>query len=94
MQKVANLAPFDGELVFVSDVLVSTAAASAKIWTRRCDAMGRAFEKIDKLGPGELFRLPYDPRGNFFAIDGERNKDSFAFLARHTFPAESDVFDG
>src|SRR6266536_4388423 len=39
LQNVANLAPFDRKLMLVVDVLIRTAAAAAKVWARRSDAM-------------------------------------------------------
>ena len=34
LQNIADLAPFNGELMFVIDVLIRAAAAAAKIWAR------------------------------------------------------------
>src|SRR5947209_4366975 len=39
LQNVADLAPFDRELMFVVDVLISTTAATAKVWAFRRNAM-------------------------------------------------------
>src|SRR5205814_10607800 len=53
LQHVADLAPFDRELVLAIDVLISAAAATPEVWTLRRDGMRRAFFNIDKSCYGE-----------------------------------------
>ena len=93
LQNVADLAPFDRELVLAIDVLISAAATTPEVWTLRRDAMRRAFFNIDKFCFGELFFLANDFGRDRLALDRVRNEDGFALLPSDAFPAESDVFD-
>src|SRR4029077_19735604 len=57
-QNVADLAPFDRELMFVIDVLVGAAAAATEVGTLRFGAVRRSCPNIDNLPLGELFFFP------------------------------------
>jgi len=93
LQNVADLTPFDGELMFVSDVLIGAAPAAAEIWTRRFYAMGRTFLNIDEFRFRVLLLLADDFSRHFLAFNCVRNKDRFALLPPDAFPAKRDVFD-
>jgi len=79
--------------VFVVDVLIGAAAATAKVWALWRNAMRRAFFNIDKFCFGELVFVAHDLGGNGFAIDRIRDKDGFALFPSDAFSAESNVFD-
>jgi hypothetical protein len=93
LQNVAHLPPFNSELMFVIDVLITATATATEIGALWIDAMGRAFLEIDKFRIGELLFLTRDLRRDHLAIDRKRNKNSLAILATDAFAAESDVFD-
>ena len=92
-QDIANLTEFKRQLMLVIDVLVTASAASTEVRTRRLDPMRRGFDKIDKLGLGELFFFSNDFRRHAFAVDRERNENSLAVVSPDAFSAKSDVFD-
>src|ERR1700719_5177810 len=60
MQSVTNLSPFNRELVFVADVLVSAASTAAKVGALRSHTIRRALLYFDKVRVGELFFLAHD----------------------------------
>jgi hypothetical protein len=93
LQNIADLAPFNGELMFVIDVLKRAAAAAAEIWARWRNAVRRTFLHVDQLRFGELFFLAHDLGRNGFVLDRVRDKDSFALFPRDALPAERDVLD-
>src|SRR6266496_5321836 len=93
VEDVAQLVPFNRELMFVVDVLVCASAAMAKIWPPRCDAIRGAFLNLHQLRLGELFFLAHDLRRNEFALNGVRNENGLPLLASDPFPTESNVFD-
>ena len=93
LQNIADLAPFDRELMLVIDMLIGTAATSAEIWTGRRKPMGRGFFNIDKLGFGELFFLAHDFGRNGFAFDSVGNENRLAVFARDAFAAKGNVLD-
>src|SRR5438270_1803231 len=92
LKKVADLTRFNRELMFVLDVLIRAAAASAEIGTRRRHPMGRFFSNLDNLRFGELFLFSSNFRGNQFAVDGVGNEDRFALVTGDSAPATGDVF--
>src|SRR5437667_4073521 len=93
LQSIAHLAPFNRHLMFVIDVLIGAAAATAEIRTLRFYAMRGAFFNIDKFRLRELLLLADDFDGDRLAFNRVRNKDGFALLPSDTLPAKSDVFD-
>jgi len=93
LQEIADLAGFNFELMRVIDVLISAAAATAKVGTARFDAMRRMFLKINDLRFGELLLLARDFRGKELTVDRERNKNRLAIFARNAFSAKGNVSD-
>src|SRR4051794_37868710 len=78
LENVARLPPFRHELMFVIDVLIAAAAATAEIGTLRRDAMGGRLKHFEDFGFGEFLLFAQDLGGNGFAIDREWNKNSLA----------------
>jgi len=74
-------------------VLIRAAAASAEILARWRDAMPGTLLNFDQLRLSELFFLAHDFGGNYFTLNGVRNKDRFALFPPDTFSAESDILD-
>ena len=93
LENVAHLAPFNRELMFVVDVLVGTAAATAKIRALRCDPMQGAFFNFHQLRFGELLFFAQDLGGNCFALNCIRNKDSLPLFPADAFSAKGKVLD-
>ena len=79
--------------MFVIDVLIRAAAASPEIWALWRDAIRRTLFNFNQIGFRELLLFPHDFGGNHLALNGVRNKNSFALLPRHAFPAKSNVFN-
>src|SRR5438874_9217416 len=93
LERIAHLSPFDRQLMFVANVLVSASSASAEIRTLWFHAMRRSFLNLGQCRFGELFFLTHDFSGNELVLDSVRNKDGFALFSRDAFSAESDIFD-
>src|SRR5207249_9990873 len=93
LENIAHLAPFDGKLMFVIDVLISTSAATAKVRTWRLDPIGRPLSHIDKFALGELFFLADDLRRDELALNCKRNKNGLAVVTPDSFSAERYVPD-
>ena len=93
LEKIAHLPPFDCELMFVINVLIYTATATAEVWTWRLDAVGRRFQDIDKFCFGELLFLADNFGQHHFTLNRERDEDRLAIMAPDALPAESDIFD-
>ena len=59
--------------------------------------MSRVPQLADRPTPKQPFtpleREVKSSGGNDFALNGVRNKNSFAFLPRHAFPTKSNVFN-
>jgi hypothetical protein len=55
--------------------------------------VGRRGEHFAQFAFCELLLLAHDFGSDSLAIDGERNKDRFAFLARYAFAAKGNVFN-
>src|SRR6267143_5025848 len=91
LESVTNLSPFNRELMFVANVLVSASPAAAEIGTLRFHTIRRALLYFDQLCFSELFFLAHDFRGNELAVNGVRNKDGLALFPRDAFSAEGDV---
>jgi hypothetical protein len=83
----------DGELMLVSDVLITASAAAAKVWAFRRDALLDRRENFCELRFGELFLLAHDLRGDALTLDRERDEDRLAIRAADAFAAEGDVVD-
>src|SRR5205809_6415610 len=64
LENIAHLAPFDGKLMFIIDVLISTSATTAKVRTWRLHSIGRPLPHIDKVALGALLFLAGDFRRN------------------------------
>ena len=58
LERVAHLSPFNRKLVFVIDVLIRAAAASAEIWALWRDAIRRTFLNFDQLCFGRTASFP------------------------------------
>src|SRR5438876_3600693 len=93
LERIAHLSPFNRQLMFVRDVLVSAAAAPAEIGTLRLYAMRRTFLDLDQFRFGELLFLPHDFGRNELALNSVRNKDGLALFSGDAFSAESNIFD-
>ena len=93
LERVAYLSPFNRKLMFVTDVLVSAAAAPAEIRTLWFYTMRRTFLNLDQFRFGELLFFAYDFDRNELALNRVRNKDGFTLCPADAFPTESDVFD-
>src|SRR4051812_40276637 len=91
LERVAHLSPFYRKLVFVADMLICAAAASAKISALWRHAIRRTLLNVDQFRFGELFLFAHDFGRNDFALNRVRNKHSLTLLPRHTFPTKSDV---
>src|SRR5438067_8887610 len=59
LERIAHLSPFDRQLMFVANVLVSAAAAPAEIVTLRLYAMRRTFLDLEQSRSCELPCLPH-----------------------------------
>src|ERR1700751_6150243 len=79
--------------MLVCDMLITAAATSAEIRTRRRNTLGRAFADRDKLSFGKVLLFPNDLGRDRLCVYGKRNKDSLAFIPSLAFAAESDVVD-
>ena len=88
-----TLSPFNRELMFIIDVLIRAAAASAEIWALWRDAIRRTLFNFDQLCFGELLLFPDDFGGNHLALNGVRNKNGFALFPSDTLSAERDVLN-
>jgi hypothetical protein len=77
--------------MFVTDMLVRAAAASAEIRALWRDAIRRALLYFDQLCFGELLLFPDDFSGNQFALNGVRNKNGLALFPSNAFSSECDV---
>jgi hypothetical protein len=93
LQNIADLAPFNGELMFVANVLIGAAATAAEVWTWRRNTIGGGFPDIDKFTLGELLFLAHNFRRDKLTVDGVRNKNCLATFTSDTFSAERDVLD-
>src|SRR5436190_9681416 len=93
LERIAHLVPFNCKLMFVTDVLISAAAAAAEIRALRHDAMRRAFLKFDKLRFRKLFFFAHDLGRDRFAFDRVRNEYGLAAFTPDAFSAESNVLD-
>ena len=79
--------------MFVIDVLIRAAAASAEIRALWRDAIRRTLLNFDQLCFGELLLFPDDFGGNQFALNGVRNKNGFALFPSDAFSAKRDVLN-
>src|SRR6476620_11311107 len=93
LERVAQLSPFNRELVFVIDILIPAAAASAEIRADCGDAIKRTPLQINQICFGELLLFADDFSGNRFALNGVRNKNSFALFPSDAFPSERNVLN-
>jgi hypothetical protein len=93
LQNISHLSRFDRELMLVIDVLISASAATAEIRTRRRNSMRGSFDKIDKLGFGELIFVAHDAGTHVFAVNGKWDEDSFAVVASYSLATERHIFD-
>ena len=89
-----DLPGFDFKLMRVADVLIAAAAAASKIRAFRRDAMRRGFFDGKKFAVSEGFFLFGNARGDFFAVDGERDEDDFSVVAGDACATEGDVANG
>ncbi len=60
LERIPHLSPFDRELMFVTDVLVGTATASAEIGALWCNAIRRTLFNFDQVRFSELFLFAHD----------------------------------
>src|SRR6476619_6668492 len=93
LERVAQLPPFNRELVLVIDVLIRAAAASAEIWALWRDAIRRTLLNFHQLCFAELLLFRHDFGGDQCAINGVRNKNSFALFPSNALSAERDVLN-
>src|SRR6059036_3999742 len=93
LENIAHLAPFNGQLMFVGDVLVCASAATAEIGAFWCNTMWRTFPNFHQFRLGKLLFLAHDLSGNQFTLNRIWNEDSLPLLSSDTFPAKSDVFN-
>ena len=93
LENIAHLPPFNRKLMFVVDVLISAAAATAKVRTWWLNTIGGGFPDIDKFSLRELFFLADDFGGNCLAINRKRDKNRFAVFTSDSFSAERNVPD-
>ena len=93
LQNIANLAPFDGELMFVIDVLVAAASAPTKVGAFRNHAMRRGLSNLDHFRVGKFLFLADDLRRYRFPINCEWDENDLPILPRHAFATKSDVYD-
>jgi hypothetical protein len=91
--RLLDLFCFEFQLVRVADVLVTAAAAAPEVWALGFGTFRRRFEHLDQFAFSKLLLLAHNPGRDPFAIDGKRNEDSFTFIARDAFAAESNIFD-
>src|SRR5438067_5923467 len=93
LERVAQLSPFNRELVFVIDVLIRAATASAEIRALWRDAIRRTLLNFDQICFGELLLFPNDFGGNHLTLNSVRNKNGFALFPSDAFSAERDVLN-
>src|SRR6476620_254350 len=93
LKRVAQLSPFNRELVLVIDMLIRAAAASAEVRALWRDAIRRTLLNFHQLCLAELLLFPDNFGGDQFAINGVRNKNSFALFPSNAFSAERDVLN-
>src|SRR5205807_9776844 len=82
------LPPFQGQLVFVIDVLVNAAAATSEVGTTRLDPMRRSRNNAFQFRFEEFFVFARDACRNGFSIDDVARKRGLASWSRDPFPAE------
>jgi len=93
LQDISNLPPFDCELMFIVDMLISAASAPTEVGAFRSHPMRRALLNVDYLRFAEFLFFADDFRQDRFAIDREGNKKGLAVFPSDTFSAEGDIFD-
>src|SRR5439155_1842996 len=93
LERFAHLSPFNRKLMFITNVLVGTATASAEIRAFWCDAIRRTLLNFNQICFGELLLFPHDFGGNQFAFNGVRNKNGFALFPSDAFSTERDVLN-
>src|SRR6266550_7381466 len=78
LQDISNLPPFDCELMFIVDMLISAASAPTEVGAFRSHSMRRALLNLKHFPLGEFPFFADDFRQNRFPIYHERDKNSFA----------------
>src|SRR5882724_2097882 len=92
-QRFFHLPPFQGQLVFVIDMLVNAPAATSEVGTTRLDPMRRSRNNAFQFRFEKFFAFARDACRNGFSIDDVRHKYGLAVRARDPFPAEGDIGD-
>src|SRR6476646_985803 len=92
-QGLFHLPPFQGQLMFVIDVLINAAAATSEVWATRLDPMGRSGNNAFQFRLEKFLVFARDVCRNGFSIDDIRHKHGLTIRARDAFPAEGDIGD-
>src|SRR5437016_4763046 len=88
-----HLPPFQGQLMFVIDVLVNAPAATSEVRTARLDPMRRSGNNAFQFRFEKFLAFARDVCRNDFSIDDVRHKYGLAVCTRDPFPAEGDIGD-
>src|SRR5262249_44870849 len=91
LECIAHLSPFNRKLVFVANMLIRAAAASAEIGALWRDAIRRTLLNFDQLCFGELLLFPDDFGGAKRSLNRVRDEYRLPLFARATFAAERAV---
>src|SRR6476660_9996827 len=82
LKRVAQLSPFNRELVFVIDMLIRAAAAAAEIRAFWGAPIRRIRPNTSQIPCGELLLSPDDFGGNQSPLNGVRNEKGFGSCPR------------
>ena len=88
-----HLVPFDCELVFVIDVLITATTTATEIGALRLSSMRGCFANLDQFRLSEPLLLVYDLGRDKLPIDRKWNENGFPMIPGNAVPAESNVFD-
>src|SRR4029453_17073454 len=78
LQRLPDLTRFPVELMLITHVLVTTAAAPPEIGAMRGYALGRRFRHLDEFSLGEGFFFPDNARRNPLTLDCDRDEGGLA----------------
>ena len=92
-QRFFYLPPFQGQLMFVIDVLVNAPTATSEVRTPRLDPMGRSGNNAFQFRFEKFFVFARAVSRNCFPIDDVRHEHGLAIRARDPFPAKGDIGD-